>query len=706
MKGTQSSLLTVRMQQKPTMHSARSTMNDNYLENGDEGAAAAANATVDSILKQVLSEEAHLLNASNSSMEQLDQVKCSRIVVAEDLVMDPRLLAWNRVLEQRRRLQKRIERETGKRPEDVLFNRPTTIDEASKRMILRVLDTADRSRPQVRVQEDSMLGTLKARCEPELCREIRELYAAKPQLQPVEFVGLPQVTQEELTATATATESQWHRSEILGQRIQSNKQSIQNVLEFAPELEKLQIVPTNVETHAKMDPITMIGVDHMQAISEDSTQEDDEDSEAEMDAILQEWEEEDGPADIEVTTATKEVGKEQVEVTDLDEYQTTDGVMINGCLYDYREMKGPNRKGIQLLLKCDPHQRVVKTLVDIQNLSQKLLHVYWASRNRSRTDHQPMEGELVFDRCEFILEPKSRRQIRVLYHPQVVGLTTQRWSLCLVKSPVCGTRRLMVIIQGMCTMPDPYLRRLQNHRQVPGDKQQLRQANSILKVQASLAPIIENPPLMCPYQRILDERELFNSENPSYRCERYADLEALKDLYALAKKPRDRPWDLSIESLRRSISRRETRLLRESLHNKLVDLLQPMKCNRGEALIRMEHNPERDRACFIYVRGTISSAIEEWEKMALGLDEQFFKMELLRQQRQEQENKEIEENPRKTLQFQDLLELPEELKTIENVSRRTRSNKYLKDSLYMHTYNLLCDAAEDIVSVIESTSHL
>ncbi|KAH8254301.1 hypothetical protein KR032_009439 [Drosophila birchii] len=700
MRPTRVSVLTGRLVGKYSTESTTTT--ENFLENRGEGAAGVANDTLNDIMAQVLQLDAVHLNTSVSSANINVQNKCLKEVGPEDLAMDPRLRAWNRVLEQRHRLQQRIERETGKRPEDVLFNRPTTIDEASKRMILRVLDTADRTRPHARVHEESVLDSLKPRCDPKLCREIRALYAAKPQVQPVEFIGLPQVTQEELavTASGTVTESKFQRSEVLGQRIQSKKQYIQNVVEFAPEIDSLQVVPTEVVSVAETKPIRKIGVDTLVAVSDDSTEDEDSDLEEEED-------------------------KEQTAATDLDETKYEEGVLINGHLYDYLEMKGPNRKGIHLVLQCDPHQRVVKTLVDIQvkarydsglwrvfalklfgpssqnpqNLSRKLLHVYWASRNRFRTDHHPMEGELLFDRCEFILEPQERRQIRALFHPQIVGLTTQRWSLCLVKSPVCGTRRLMVVLQGQCTMPAPFQRRLEIHRQVPGEKQQRLQAHSIINMQASLAPIIENPPLLCPYQRVLDERELFNSLNPSYRCDRFADLEALKDLYALAKKPRDRPWDLSIEGLRRSINRQESRFMREKLHNELLDLLQPMQCNRCEALIQLEHNPERDRDCFIYVRGTISSAIDEWEKMALCLDEQFFKLELQRQQSHEQE----ESNT--SVILEDILNLEKQMPTVKSITKIVRGNKYLKDSLYMQTYNILCDAAEDIVSVIESTTH-
>jgi len=313
-----------------------------------------------------------------------------------------------------------------------------------------------------------------------------------------------------------------------------------------------------------------------------------------------------------------------------------------------------------------------------------------------------MNSELVFDRSEFILEPKGRRLVRVMFQPQIVGLFTQRWYVCIQKSPFCGTRRLEVIVQGQCTMPAPFKRRLEKHRKVPVDKQQKLQAHSILNMQASLTPIIENPRPLCPYQRALDEREVFNAQNFSYRCERYEDLEALKEIYALAKKPRDRPWDLSIETLRHFIGKQQSRFLRENLHNRLVALLQPMKCNRCSAFPLLEHNPQRERARFIYVRGTISSFVDEWEAMALGLDEQYFKLELLRYLGQPslQENGGVSQKNRPL----DPIEPNEELKIVEIISKRVRTSKYLKDSLYMQTYNLLCDTAEDIVSVIESTS--
>ncbi|XP_017001520.2 uncharacterized protein [Drosophila takahashii] len=651
-----------------------------------------ANETVEDILNEVLRTQNFQLKKSDSTLDEHCQSVRSRPMRIRpqldlDLDMDPRLRNWNRVLEQRRRLQERIERQTGKRAQDVLFNRSATIDEASKRMILRVLDTADRSQPLVRLKENATLTSLKPRRDPDLCRELNELYAVKPQLQQVEFVGLPQVTQQELAATQVpphAVESQWQRSKVLSQRLEAKKHAIQHVLEFAPDLQELQVTPAVVERANKTPAIIKVGESFLRNLSGDSTSvEEEEDSEL----GLLSFDEEEGEDEAAAEKIIKEIVGGRVEVNDLEEPQDVNGLMINGMLLDYHNPTGATGKSIHMLLKCEPYQRKVEMLLDIQNLSPKLVHVFWLNKTRLRSDRLPMDSELIFDRSEFILEPQGRRLIRVMFQPQIVGLFTQRWYVCLQRTPFCGTRRLDVILQGQCTMPAIFQRRLKEHRRVPVAKQKKMQAHSILHMQSSLAPIIENPRPLCPYQRSLDEREIFNAQNPSYRCERYEDLEALKDIYGLAKKPRDRPWDLRIETLRRFIGKQKSRFLRENLHNQLVTLLQPMKCNRCSAFPLLEHNPQQERSRFIYVRGTISSFVDEWEAMALGLDEQFFKLELLRYL--------PEKNP---------YEPNDEMNVVEDISKRVRSNKYLKDSLYMQTYNLLCDAAEDIVSVIESTA--
>ncbi|XP_017050226.1 uncharacterized protein LOC108094265 [Drosophila ficusphila] len=685
----------------------------NCVMSPDEGQQNASNylaaQTLEDLLNEVLQDENFQLKPSSSSVDPFRpaiQKSHKKVCLEgdEDLDMDPRLRNWNRILEQRRRIQERIEQHTGKRAEDVLFNRSATIDEASKRMILRVLDSADRSRPLVRLKENATLDSLKPRRDPDLCRDIHELYVAKPQMQQVEFVGLPQVTQKELASTEvppTAVESQWQRSKVLDQRLEAKKEFIQQVLEFAPDLQKLQVTPAVGERVTKSPPVTRIDDGESLQFTGDSTSEEEED--ADLLDLLSYGGEEEAPPEVEPEKVGKKGGQGELQIQDLDDPQDTNALMVNGMLLDYRNLSGSPGKTINMMLKCDPYERSVKVLLDIQNLSPKLVHVYWLSKNRLRSDRMTLHSELIFDRTEFILEPQGRRVIRVMFQPEIVGLFTQRWNVCFARSPFCGTRRLDVIIQGQCTIPALFQRRLEAHQKLLVDKQQKLQAKVLIKLHAGLAPIIENPPLLCPYTRIFDEREVFNAQNFSYRCERYEDLEALKDLYALAKKPRDRPWDLTIESLRTFIGKQESRLLRESLHNQLVELLQPMKCNSCSPFAILDNKSERDKARFIYVRGTISSTIDEWEAMAWGLDEQFFKLELLRRLGEHPSlPRSGGVSPRKGLRR--LSESSEEQDIVETISKTVRSCKYLKDSLYMHTYDLLCNAVEDIVSVIESTA--
>jgi len=88
-------------------------------------------------------------------------------------------------------------------------------------------------------------------------------------------------------------------------------------------------------------------------------------------------------------------------------------------------------------------------------------------------------------------------------------------------------------------------------------------------------------------------------------------------------------------------------------------------------------SPERlrNRCLFkaIYVRGILASKLEEWEEQVQLLWSRVSKRET----------------------NDSLLEV-----------NHFRCSKHLMDSIYIHLYRLICSAAEDIVSVIESTAHI
>ncbi|KAH8267134.1 hypothetical protein KR018_010362, partial [Drosophila ironensis] len=685
---------------------------------------------MDDILSDALREEDFNLKQSDSSVRgSLSQMLSPQVstdldqAIDQDVDMDPRLRNWNRTLAQRRRIQKRIERQTGKRAEEVLFNRNTSIDEPGKQMILRILDSADRTRRTTRIKGEAEMISLKPRHDPELCRDINELFITKPVPQRIEFVGLSQVAQKEVANTQLppeAAESRWLQSKVLADRLEAKKKLIQEVLQFAPDIEKLQVTSAIKAVPSEGPRIVKMGTHELLPLSESSSdaEEDKEDRESEPEPCY-DCEDDSGVHSV-VDSVMEVVPTSQpfeVEVDDVEE----SAIIVNGRLYDYDNANRSASKAIRLDLCCNPYERVVDTLLDVQNLSKGLLNINWVAKNRSRNDIPVLDSELIFDRSEFILEPGGRRVVRAMFQPLVVGVYTLRFALFFVRSPFCGTRRIDVILQGKCTMPDLYAYRLQRHQQISLDKHRENQAKKLVNIHANLAPLIENPPLLCPYERALDERELFNAQNINYRCERYDDLEALKDIYHRAKKARDRPWDLSLVSLRRMINKQESLQMRVSLNGELAELLPTMVCNRCEALHLLEHNPERERSCFIYVRGIVCSALERWEKMVFYLDDQFFKMEILRCLDQQatgleatgleatglEEKTVATDETGQSAMYDNNEKSNKPVLTEEEivilVSKKLKKSKYFRDALYMHTYNLLCDVAEDMVSVIEST---
>jgi len=88
-------------------------------------------------------------------------------------------------------------------------------------------------------------------------------------------------------------------------------------------------------------------------------------------------------------------------------------------------------------------------------------------------------------------------------------------------------------------------------------------------------------------------------------------------------------------------------------------------------------SPERLRnRCLsktIYVRGILASKLEVWEEQ----------VQLLWSRVSKSETKDCLQKANHFHRF-----------------------KYFKDSIYIHLYRLICSAAEDIVSVIESTAHI
>lgn len=581
--------------------------------------------------------------------------------------MDPRLKSWNKMLKQRKAIEQRIQLHTGKRPEDVLFNRHVTIDEQSKKMLLRLLDSAKRSEGY---PPDHVQGVLKMRLDLDTCQEIRELHATDPQLQELEFVGLPQVTQLELAGVIEPPESQFQRSKVLEQRLDEHEEDIMRVLSFCPHIQKLQVAPGfNRNTVPVMDSMR-VGEEKLVNVSETSE---------EMPVKR------DPNESIRLTLEKPPV---------IIEKPSKNLIRINGCVYGFGDIEGPLSSDLQIFFQCDPFQRMRKTIVHLENIGNKFVMVRWQQNtlySRELNQHQASNFEFVFDTQSFILVPGNQRRIDVMYNPMVVGIKKQSWTLNLQRSSFCGVRRINIRFHGICTEPSCYLQRINHDQQSVISKRHRQIASRLTKFHAELAPIVEQPHMDCPYERQLDERELFSAQNPGFQSSRFADLETLKQLYLLIKKPRQPAWDYKIETVRQCIYQHEAQQ-REALQKLLLDIIEPLRCNSNEIFTKTESNVERQHTCVVYVRGIICSAIEEWQVLADTLGQQFYKSELQRFINSLIDNGQL---------------IPKDDEIIEwYVSKKVNSSKYFKDSLYIQTYTILCDAAENIVSAIESTVHL
>jgi len=213
------------------------------------------NELVNEVFDVIKEKEGTCLNKMSDSDCSIPKLVSSQDDLDE---MDPRLKSWNKMLKQRKILEQRIQLHTGKRAEDVLFNRHVTIDNQSKQMLLKILDNAKRSEGY---PPDHVKSVLKMRLDLETCREIRELQVTDPQLQELEFVGLPQVTQMELTGNLNPGESQFQRSKVLAQRLEEHEEGIMKVLNYCPGIENLQVAPGFNPTAVPVKDSLRVGLD-------------------------------------------------------------------------------------------------------------------------------------------------------------------------------------------------------------------------------------------------------------------------------------------------------------------------------------------------------------------------------------------------------------------------------------------------------------
>ncbi|KAH8304591.1 hypothetical protein KR059_012791, partial [Drosophila kikkawai] len=626
--------------------------------------------------------------------------------------VDKRLRYWKDVLMQRKKMQERVQRETGKLASEVLLNRRSTLDNRDEQTVKRVLDYAERMDYE-RLQEASRapVAKLPDRQDPCTCQFVVGPEATAPHAEQVgykevEIIGLPEVSQRELLGKEALEEKRpdgWLQSEFLDERLEQNFGAIEKVVEFFPDLTALQVTGTSVgKLKPTLAPTVLLQSDSLHTVTNS-----------------------DSAPFCSEELVCETVGGTEDQSTEVEPPAPVPelGLRVNGVDYVPGEADGCYE--IVTRFSCDPFRRRIKRVLELTNIGLQTLSFSWKQStyfyNRASL-LLAQDNEFFFDLDGFRLMHGESRSLVVLYQPRKVAMAVELWLLQVEPRIFCG-ESLLVRLHGRCTPPADYMAKLLECQCACICKSDAVAMDKLTSHLGVLAPLVVPPPTCCPYPRVLDDRESFNALNPGYNCVRFDDLEVLRALHQRLKKPRERPWDLSLSTIRGYILRVEALAEREQLFAEFNDLLAPLMLGGSSLETFAGREGQKQRARFIYVRGVICNGIAEWEDLMFNVEESFFKPELRRFYQSllavsDQDDEEDDEEgshhemrqPRPIVPIDDekLREILEEQELDDDkirgaVMRKLYRSKYFRDTLYIQTYSHLCNMAEDIVSVIEST---
>uniref|UniRef100_A0A6P4FEA1 Uncharacterized protein LOC108050933 n=1 Tax=Drosophila rhopaloa TaxID=1041015 RepID=A0A6P4FEA1_DRORH len=353
-------------------------------------------------------------------------------------------------------------------------------------------------------------------------------------------------------------------------------------------------------------------------------------------------------------------GNELVQsVMTLQQPSTGPSVRINGFLYmPHVPEFSPI---VDRTFICHPFRRHLRSIVHIENSGNHELRFSWKQVNFFSGNDTLMEadsGDFVFDVGPFMLSPGEFRDVTVLYQPRCVAIVKQRWLLS-TKPRIffCRPCGFTLNLNGRCTPPKEYLKRLEMET---------------LENIPFLPPVHleQRVSILCPYDRELDEREAFNRRNRSFHCQTHGDLDLLKQFYERAGPAPFLPWDYSVHSLIHRVCNDQDARQRIVHLSELTKLLDGVRGSHGLPLGRADSSErlkERYYTKVLYVRGILTSRLEEWDDQV-----QLLRTRMARGDYQED----------------------------------STHSKHFHDSIYIQLYGLICNAAEDIVSVIESTAQI
>ncbi|XP_011181752.2 uncharacterized protein LOC105211810 [Zeugodacus cucurbitae] len=597
---------------------------------------------------------------------------------------DNRLKYWKDMLEQRKLVQANIQEKTGKAPAQVLFNRAVTVDERDKQTVRRLLDYAERLNPLTILHRQE--GILPEYIDCSRCQHVHALHETLPKAERdgekiVEIAGLPLVTKEEQLGKpreqGAHKKSDWLRSKVLEERIEGKREDIERVIEFYPDIDKLQIVGESFDkmhTLRHNADIQYIGEEKIHTISQDSS----------------------------ICEPTAQAAA-IVEPTPQPDYS----VRINEHIFLLTEKRSSKYVELEVRFECEPFEKVVKRVLHLENLGKRVLSCEWVHRpyfDKNANLLKAYDDEFIFQHKPFRLTSGETMDVVVQFQPRRADITKQKWMLKIDPQFFCRKVDAVVVrLSGKCKPAPEYIAKIRAVQTEVLNKSNTKMVRQITTRLASLTPLIKLPEVICPYKRTLTELELFEFYNPGYRCERYHDIQLLKGLYQRLKKPREPAWDLSIETLKALILRQESPDKRALYFVEMISLLEEM---RGRPPIEFDErildNTERERTCYVYVRGIISTGIDEWEELTLTIEEAFLKV-AWKEYIENYSNTPGEGAGGDAEHIEVLLNEFDEEELKVWLAKELRHRKAFRDTLYMQTYTHLCNFIEDIVSVIEST---
>ncbi|KAH8371157.1 hypothetical protein KR093_006336, partial [Drosophila rubida] len=661
---------------------------------------------VDDILDEMFAERRGFF-AETSSICKINE----KLSPAEEPHVDKRLKYWHDMLEKRQKLQQRVQMRTGKTPEAMLFNRRSTFDNRNKETMLRVLDYADRMRPDALAAKP--VSTLGKVADAGTCNFVDGIEETWPQAEHdkfknVEIVGIPAVIQEEMMGAKASPEElphSWLMSQVLHQRLEKHFGEIQDVIDFLPDLNRLQVTGTKISKPTPL-PSSFVEEERLQRISSSN---DHESSDMQLGELLEAQE-----------TVSESKSKLDVESTDVEipEPVIPDvGVKINGKEYIVEDK--PFNECFEMItkFKCDPFQKRIKHILQVTNIGRQALSFHWQQGIyffNKPTMLLAEDDEFLFDTDSFRLMYGQSYNLIVMYQPRKVSMAMELWCLHIDPKIFASNKgALLLRFHGRCTAPREYMARLHEMHSVAIFKSNDKAMKTIMDEQALLVPLIVPPLTCCAYERTLDERELFNSLNPGYNCVRFDDLEVFKGMHKQLKMPREPHWDLRLDTIKALIMRLKSTDVRKQMFASFMLVLESLvgAAPSLESVGQLELQKQRTR--LIYVRGAICNGIEEWEDLMLTIEESFFKSELqqyfINQLDDGGEEEEEEEELDDDTTIQQRIALlaaatdKDDAKILAEVQKSLRHSKFYRDALYMQTYSHLCNIAENIVSVIEST---